>query len=511
MIMGEITPKSALDNVCIEVVEEPSEKEELVQKKVLFNEYEGAFVFISIDLVNSTIFKTRYREFWPFVIQAFYNIISSALGAEDSYRSTDDVQYIGEKRDFDNEKMKTGGFKVWKLVGDEVLLYHEIVSIKELLNTIRIMNFVTKNIVELFIRKANEAYKSDMRKFKEFKQIAQRNLAAKTTMWAAQCGNEITIDCPNMFYDASNYMDSTDVTFDFLGPDIDAGFRMCKYAEKNKVIISPNLIALLLTQKDSAENSELWLDIKDHFRIVAYVELEDVWEKRYYPIFMYHPMPNDSEDKIKEWQSLFEYDEKETSNLTEFIFNDSAYFHTEKYCCTQLERIYKELGRSEEINNLIKCFLKQIEYLSGKKNTVQPVHHSFEFHISCACYNPKSRKVKIIKHATHGLSFGCVKVDINHGYWDLVKETYINKFDVEVVHVDENNFLSLYEANRTGNKEEILGFITLAEAKPIKGCSETQEQGWYSLTAIEKMAKNSQKINSFDKAIKKIKEIYSDE
>lgn len=74
-------------------------------------------MFISIDLVNPAIFKTRYTEYWSFVIKSFYKIVTTVLGVEDSYRGVDSVRYIGKKEKYDSEKMKTDGFKVWKLVG----------------------------------------------------------------------------------------------------------------------------------------------------------------------------------------------------------------------------------------------------------------------------------------------------------------------------------------------------------------------------------------------------------
>lgn len=182
----------------------------------------GIYMFISIDLVNSTIFKTRYTQYWPFVIQAFYKIVTMTLGAENSYRDINSVKYIGTKDKFDSDKMKTGGFKVWKLVGDEVLLYHKIVSVSEILNTVRIMHYITDNIRQLFLTYAKKIFGDDTIKYEEFSRIAKRHLMAKTTIWCADCGAETSVKCPNMFYNASDYMETGGIYLDFLGPDIDA-------------------------------------------------------------------------------------------------------------------------------------------------------------------------------------------------------------------------------------------------------------------------------------------------
>lgn len=467
----------------------------------------GIYVFISIDLVNSTILKTRYTSYWPFVIQSFYEIVTSALGAEFTYRGTSPIRYVGKKEDFENEKMKTGGVKVWKLVGDEVLLYHKIVSVSELLNIIRIMDWVTVNIIDLFVSKG-ESYFSDNLGYKtEFVRIARQHLAAKTTMWVAQCGKRITLDCPNMYYDASNYMESTSAYLDFLGPDIDAGFRLCKFAEKNKVIISPELIVLLTVQMDATEGTELISEIENNFRIVAYEAMEDIWDERLYPIFMYCSGKKKSGEKeILRWRRMFEYDEKETSKLTKYIFNDALDFAGDEYNYKQLDPIYKALGRSEEITEVKKNFQDQIRSLNKIKNVIVQKNKKFEFHISCVCYEKNSNKIWIDRHKNHGLSFGCIKIAKNHEYFEEVKQGYKNKYKIDISFSDNSEFISFYSVNRKGGKEEVLGIIFLVMASPEIGGSLTQKFGWYSFDAVKKITKRKgvKKINEFDYVIDKV-------
>lgn len=316
-----------------------------------YDDLSGVYMFISIDLVNSTIFKTRFTKYWPFVIQAFYDIVKIALGTE-TYKTRPAGKYYIDKDTFDNEKMKTDGFRIWKLVGDEVLIYHKIVSIGEMLNTIQIMHEVTRGIIDLFIGKAGDYFKEDAHQFAEFQSIAKRHLSAKTTMWTAKCGNEIKLDYPNMFYDSSRYINCSETCLDFLGPDIDAGFRLCKYAEKNKVIVSPGFMALLSVQLERGEEHGLTGVISNAFRIVSYVELEDIWEKRLYPIFMFCPTIDSSKDSISDWRDLFEYDECGTSRLSDYIFRENGSFLSEPYTVKRLEKIYKELGRLDEIKDL---------------------------------------------------------------------------------------------------------------------------------------------------------------
>lgn len=490
----------------------------ILQNASFLREREGVYLFISIDLVNSTLFKSRYKKYWPFVIKTFYKIVKNAVGpsgtnrpvgTDGSYQGiepSDQITYLGEKDKYNNEKTKTDGFKIWKLVGDEVLVYHKIVSIREVINTIRIMNYLTKHIVEYFehfcSRDGNGFLEEEK---KEVLQIIKRHLAAKTTMWVAMCGASITLECPNMFYNYSSYCDAgaDEEILDFLGPDMDAGFRLCEYAEKNKVIISPNLVAILAThvERDMKEETELKKELEDSFRIVAYVKLEDVWDKRLYPVFMYNT-------EREKWKDLFEYDERQTSRLAHFIFDNSEDFHTEEYTYKKLEKIYKDLGRYDEIEQLKNNFIKQIDDLANVTPTIPQEEHKFEFHISCLCYDKERDKVWICDHLHHGLSFGCIKIDMNHDYLDVVKDKYKQRYNINIVVKENPPLLSLYSVNRNEGKEEVLGVIIFVEGTAVDRKEITQKNGWYSLEKAKKIGENpkKKKIKEYSFVLSKVEE-----
>lgn len=47
-----------------------------------------------------------------------------------------------------NEMQRTGGFHLWKLIGDKVLLYHKVVSKEELYKTILHINDKKTKLIE---------------------------------------------------------------------------------------------------------------------------------------------------------------------------------------------------------------------------------------------------------------------------------------------------------------------------------------------------------------------------
>jgi 8-oxo-dGTP pyrophosphatase MutT (NUDIX family) len=83
---------------------------------------------------------------------------------------------------------------------------------------------------------------------------------------------------------------------DFLGPDIDTGFRIAKYALRQRMVVSADLAYLLY--RDRADYGGIEASLK----IVSFEQLKGVWGNRHYPIFWYE----------LDWDSIartFAYDE----------------------------------------------------------------------------------------------------------------------------------------------------------------------------------------------------------
>ncbi|NKC16204.1 MAG: hypothetical protein GKR94_29570 [Gammaproteobacteria bacterium] len=83
---------------------------------------------------------------------------------------------------------------------------------------------------------------------------------------------------------------------DFLGPDIDTGFRISKHSFRGVVTCSAHL-AYLLTQHVTSSAFDV-----DSLRVARYEELKGVWEGKPYPIIWYH-------DNWNEWGNEYSYDE----------------------------------------------------------------------------------------------------------------------------------------------------------------------------------------------------------
>ena len=73
------------------------------------------------------------------------------------------------------------------------------------------------------------------------------------------------------------------------------------------------------------------------------------------------------------------------------------------------------------------------------------------------------KKIWIENHKNHGLSFGCIMIDINHDYKKTVVEKYKEKHNIVIDFGSEEQFISFYSVNRKNNTEEILGIILFVE------------------------------------------------
>ena len=97
-----------------------------------------------------------------------------------------------------------------------------------------------------------------------------------------------------------------------MGPDIDEGFRLCEYAEKKQMIISPKLMYLLIRLRENDSDQINILNL--NFKIVNYVTMKGVWENRLYPIIMF--CQHDPErSEIELWKEMFDYDAFDNSLL----------------------------------------------------------------------------------------------------------------------------------------------------------------------------------------------------
>lgn len=251
----------------------------------------GFFLFFSFDLSDSTIFKTEHPDLWASVFSCFYNQILKRLTAENF-----------KPKDGENSDSVCVG-KLWKLIGDEVLIYIEISKLKQLYSQIisinnilkNLMNDIAENVIMDICGEKKEKSKQDIR------ETILSTLGIKVAAWVAECYRNNNFNCPNIIYSPSETAANGSYV-DFLGRDIDEGFRIAKYAVKNKIIVSPLLAWMIWKKAQEDEDSKKIIDL--NFKITAFISMKGVWRGRKVPVIMFN-------QQFLQLVSILEYDELE--------------------------------------------------------------------------------------------------------------------------------------------------------------------------------------------------------
>jgi hypothetical protein len=267
--------------------------EEIVKK-----DDRGIYLFISFDMVNSTALKIKKMEEWPSVVTYFYETIAKEM-----------------KDNIDSSR-------IWKYLGDEIVFYYIISNASYLYD---IPECVYK-IQEKVVLKIREDFKID------------KIIDIKCTMWLAGVRylkpgpidnqEKTRVGINNDIYRNINIsIDSQgrDIE-DFLGPDIDIGFRIAKYATKSKVALSAEYAYLLYCLGKPKKIKK----IDKKLKIVSFQELKGVWDGRAYPIIWYCPNWENTDN-------IFDYDEhinneiiKEIEKRKDIEYLEKVFEETEK-------------------------------------------------------------------------------------------------------------------------------------------------------------------------------------
>ncbi|GAB7081299.1 hypothetical protein [Megalodesulfovibrio paquesii] len=249
----------------------------------------GLYVFISFDLVHSTRFKLQNPGKWQLTFLNFFLRVTHFF--------TNSLSQI----------------QIWKYIGDEVVFYCKVNSRSELGSILGITYATQQDIIEVLQSQEPPSAKQ---------------LSVKSTVWPAYCKNltksENDIAASNIKINNNDNirvsLGSRDETMsiDFLGPDIDRGFRLSKHATRARVLVSAEFAYLFhKANLHYAPNSGL--------RIVDYAPLKDILDGRPYPLVWFE----------KDWDAV-----------------DSTFFYDEKMQNKAIENIIH--GKMEQIGGIVK-------------------------------------------------------------------------------------------------------------------------------------------------------------
>ena len=225
-------------------------------------------LFMSVDLVGSTAFKGTYRPKAPKALRDAEPSHSKAsparpkLGPLGPAWANVFVQFYGFHQYFSRTYKGTEldaslRPRVVKAIGDELLLETQIRSHRDALKVVR-----------HFAHAMTDYWKTNLKKHR---------LNLKGAAWIAGFPNtnhQVTLDAANGAQE------------DFIGPSIDTGFRISKFATPSKLMVTVDLALLMLHN----EQCQLYCD--------GFESLKGVLDGRPYPVLWY-PVVTE-EDKLED-------------------------------------------------------------------------------------------------------------------------------------------------------------------------------------------------------------------
>ena len=273
------------------------------------SDHSGVALFMSLDVVGSTAFKSQAvgeieSPEWLQVFEAFFREVPLIMMGQ-----------VGTAFEQEDEIPQCG---VWKVIGDEIVL----IAYPRTQREAELLLLAFYRTVILYDKKVFERWP----------------LRIKGCCWAAQISRRNrAIEIREVFGG-----DSDGVYVDYLGPDIDTGFRLAGCVGRGQVIVSTNLVHLV---------SETCRGTGIRFHYIGRQVLKGVYKGRPYPLFLMS-----TSDLMP---STWEWEAEEDPGLAE-LRRDQPMAPEE--ICSMLDKI------EQYLNRMCHAGIEKLEFLGGSED-----------------------------------------------------------------------------------------------------------------------------------------------
>jgi 8-oxo-dGTP pyrophosphatase MutT (NUDIX family) len=430
------------------------------------NDRSGIYFFISFDLVNATEYKIRNHE-WHSTFKDFYIDISKKITHEDS---------------------PINKAKNWKFIGDEVLFYLKVNNINEIFESLPFINKTVKSIEKSLSKESHYFDK----------------LYVKTTAWIADVIDENFLEknkekfkATNIIFSPLNKNSKIFQEVDFLGFEVDLGFRISKHSHHNVIALDAKLAYLLYQNRQEIKESEVF-DVEKNIKIVSYENLKGIWRSHHYPIIWY----------CENWsvENIFTYDEHlnntKIDKLKDYIENPNK---SNEHSLNKLNKILKDVNQFSDIQNIrnnikssIECESVEIEINIDKVS---------EVHVALICFNSDKTKIlsalrpKDKKRFPDTWEFGCGQVSLGETFEQTAIRTYKEDFNINIEVLNDSLPIAIYSFEDSSNKV-IPGMILIGQIKDSQNIKQNKYEKirWITIEDIKSID------NNLNKYVKKFKE-----
>ena len=445
-------------------------------------------LFFSFDIVNSSLYKTINYYGWSMVIDYILQQIR------------------------DTVKVRISNAEVWRVFGDEIVFIVKICekdSVYEYTDVIyEVLSRYCDNIDNGTLFEGMTGFADvviDLMKL-------QDAISLQACAWLAVVTDKKSLINGNHSKYVENVFEVFEENpnnkfYEFMGVDIDAGFRLTKETRARRLVVSFELAFILAKQKEYAKK----------LNIVTYRKLKGVWNNAVYPIIWYYDpimhnnikfknsMPFDAIDQDDIYVEFFQKRE-----FADYMYNDVK---------GALKKICRDRKLQNKINNIEKLITEDSatyrQYINNSK---------LELHCVAVCFN-KEGKILLVKRCDKDYlpgkwEFGCAKANYTSELVETIECDYKKDFNLTIkVLTDMDRLdkqpipLAVYTINRNGELHK--GIIFLAEiidGDVILDEKKHQDYKFISEEDISGLAENelvSDAIDTIKKSFKLIKEIKS--
>jgi hypothetical protein len=227
---------------------------------------DGSILFLSCDLQNSTQFKQKSADAWVATFLAFYSEFPSLLAT----RVTESYPDLRDR------------LSLWKAIGDELIFSVRIQSEQECSDAIDAwMETMLEFEIQHLLDKTPMTLKGGA--FLATVPSPDRRVAIPRTVQISDGGSQLDAEETNeATLNAAETVGDFAINFamDFVGPSIDTGFRVLKFAARSYFVLTVEVAHLLFKHynDDKTKRGRQAYLLGTH-------SLKGVWGGRPYPVF----------------------------------------------------------------------------------------------------------------------------------------------------------------------------------------------------------------------------------
>ena len=401
------------------------------------------YVFFSFDLVNSTKYKQINPQNWPQVFNSFYEVVQDEL------------------------EKKKNGIQRWKYVGDELLLFKKITKIIDIYDCI-------VGAHETMIKTINFI----QNEHPDSKPV----LSIQSTIWGALIERLPSQKNNQPLNNVIIFPDEDYRNCDFLGPEIDIGFRISEFSRRQRLVVCCGLAYLIYEEKEKIKK-ERGVEIDDQFKIVSYEILKGIWDGRRYPIIWFEKKWSEVDEKT------FLYDERFESLIVDNIINS-------------ISPNGKNLDPVKKIGNILEDLNIKSHYFQIKENLQKEIEDTpeenftrsrlAEVHCVAVCFDSDGRILLGKRRSDKILfpecwEFGCGQISKNETFEDCLRRNYQVDLGINLDFGNEIHPIKTYNISNSKKSFVIPGIIFIASAINPKEAraNKHSEISWKTIDEIE--------------------------